>query len=172
MRMIRQRLPEVADMMISCLSERSGLRHLDAAIACRARQSGEQSPQPRHISLRIICQECVTAFPRVVDSAGMHSRRACVVAVLWQLSRALQCLSAFSHVSTLTSSECSFCDVFGFPPSCLPTLAGVAVFSTALATTVQVVRGQGCWGDVVLLWSQQQLACAAKQERGCPPTSS
>ena len=33
--MIRQRHPEVADMMISCLSERSGLLHVDAAVACR-----------------------------------------------------------------------------------------------------------------------------------------
>ena len=33
--MIRQWQPEVADMMISCLYERSGLRHFDAAAACR-----------------------------------------------------------------------------------------------------------------------------------------
>ena len=112
--MIRQRHPEVADMMISCLSERSGLRHLDAAVACREEliRTGYSPPEWRAVST---AQPHFIAdhLPGVVGiPVERWQQRRVVVAVprrsSWQLSRTLQCLSALSCVSTLTSSECSF----------------------------------------------------------------
>ena len=52
-----------------------------------------------------------------------------------------------SSLSMCCSSVLSTC-----PSPCLPVTAGVAVHSTALATTGQVARSQGCWGGVGSLW--------------------
>ena len=70
------------------------------------------------------------------------------------------------------TSESSSCGDFAYFFPCLLNLAGVAVLSTALATTAQVVRGQVCWGGVGSHWSLLQHACAEKREHGSQPTSS
>ena len=62
--------------------------------------------------------------------------------VLCQGSRSRLCQFLLRFGSTPTCSESSSCGDFAFLFPCLLTLAGVAVLSTALATTAQVVRGQ------------------------------
>ena len=52
------------------------------------------------------------------------------------------------------------------PPFALDQAPGVAVFSTPLATTVQLARGQECWGEGASHWKVQLPECAEKQGRG------
>ena len=155
--MIRQRHPEVADMMISCLSERSGLRHLDAAAACREEllRTDYSAPewravstaQPHFIADRLPGVVGIPAEGWQHDASSFTEKRFFESSILPGCSRRA-CVTAVPRRSS-----------GGSPVHC-STLSGVAVLSTALATTVHVVRGQGCWGDVVLLWSQQLLGCA------------
>ena len=46
-----------------------------------------------------------------------------------------------------------------FPFSCLFAAFGMAVYSTPLATTVQLAQQRVCWGAEVGRWSQSQHGC-------------
>ena len=60
-----------------------------------------------------------------------------------------------------------FCSVvFGAPSLSLLTSAGAAVPLTFVATTGQLVCGQGCWDVEGSRWRVQQLASAESQGRG------
>ena len=72
-----------------------------------------------------------------------------------------------SRVSPLSSSVSYSSAAFGFPCPLLLAPAGVAVHSTSLATTVQRVRGLGCWGVEVSLWRALLQGCVAKRELAC-----
>ena len=75
--------------------------------------------------------------------------------VLSLASRSPLCPSPPSTGSSLTCSGSSFLVAFTFLSHCPPASAGVAVHSTALATTAQVARGQGSLGGVASHWSLQ-----------------
>ena len=64
-----------------------------------------------------------------------------------------------------SSGFCSFV-VFGAPSLSLLTSAGAAVDLTFVATTGQLVGGQGCWDVECSRWRVQQLAVAERQGEG------
>ena len=74
--------------------------------------------------------------------------------------------SSLSH-----SASCSFV-ACTWPSPCLPAVAGVAVHSTALATTGQLVRLQGCWGGVGLPLRAPSPGYAVREEHACQRTCS
>ena len=125
-----------------------------ASLPKGANMTRRRAPRSSFVTRRF----CLGALPERVH-CFVHK------VALWRLSQTQKCPPALSGVLTPTSSACFFCGDFAFLFPCLPTLAGVAVHSTALAITVQVVRGQECWGGVVSLWSQQPLGCAVRLER-------
>ena len=61
--------------------------------------------------------------------------------------------------------------VFGAPSLSLLTSAGAAVPLTSVATTGQLVGGQGCWDVEGSRWRVQQLASAERQGGGSQSTS-
>ena len=66
-------------------------------------------------------------------------------------------------LSVCCSSVVSTC-----PSPCLPVTAGVAVHSTALATTGQLARLQGCWGGVGSLSRAPSPGFAEREAHACP----
>ena len=167
LRMIRQRRPEVANTTIRCLSGRSAWRHLDAAAACReelflARYSAPDwsavsTAQPHIIADHLPGVVGIPAEGWQHDASSFTEQcffessilPGCTLAERALLRSqggplaALPCTAV--PVSPLLRFDPNLFRVLflrgvsGSPSSCLPTLAGVAVFSTALATSVQVV---------------------------------
>ena len=157
LRTIHCRHPALADLVRN-LSEPTGFRH-DEAASCREVLCNRGYGAP---GWRVLLTAHSRRFGR-----GMHPRS-------WSRSSWTPCC-----LGSMTSARCSApqggslaalpfaampvspqqrfdSDIFRvllllFP--CLPTLARVAILSTALAITVQVVRGQVCWGGWVSLWS-------------------
>ena len=179
--------------MVRNLSEPCGFRHFDAAASCREVlcNRGYGAPgwrvlptaQPEGLAARVPgvlaiphegWQRDASSFleqlfldsvlPRV-SLMSAHCSAPKEAPLRPSLSQ--QCRSVLNSGSTPTSFVCSCCgaSVFLFP---CPTLAGVAVLSTALAITVQVVLWQVCWGGGVLLWSLRQHAYVMKLELECP----
>ena len=70
--------------------------------------------------------------------------------------------SSRPSLSVCCSSVVSTC-----PSPCLPVTAGVAVHSTALATTGQLARLQGCWG-VGSLSRAPSPGFAEREAHACP----
>ena len=180
-RMIHHRHPEVANTMIR---NRSGRSCLLRGTPCRWLHSTRIGGHCPLLSLKpslTVSLESLASLPKGGNVTRLRALRNSFVTRRCSLGALLESVLCFVHKGEhWRLSLCTVvptCTLRCFDPgafflrrtspssSPLPTLAGVAVHSTALAITVQVVRGQVCWGGVVSLWSQQLHGFAVRLER-------
>ena len=184
LRMIHNRHPEVAATMVRCLSGPTDMPHFAAVASCRVelRTLGCNIPEWEDLPLLFLVH-----WLRGFQVCWPFQRRGGNMTLLWlwsstswklrsslpplQLdgpcsgrkevlslaSRSLLPITP-STGSSLTCSGSSFFVAFTFLSHCPPASAGVAVHSTALATTAQVAPGQGSLGGVASHWSLQWRA--------------
>ena len=127
---------------------------------------GGSSSQPRPWHNVTGPLSCGRVFPRPNKPSSARNRVPCrgCPSLLFPLRSPLG--------SLLSSSASCFFVASGLPSLSLLALAGVAVHSASLATTVQRVRERESWGVGGSLWRAQRHGSAVKPELGTPPISS
>ena len=185
LRMVHQRHPDVAALMVRALFLAEDGRHLQAAESCRLQlfSLGGFVPPTWHAAA-----EARSRFIANVEHFGNETGVPCPWVAVRGIGQCGEFLLPPLHRPTLFSSAaltvfplpftsgltwCSFaffsCVVFVFLFRFRLVLAGVAVLSTSLATTVQRARLLGCLEDVDSRFSLLRHASAAKLRLVSPP---
>ena len=186
LRMIHSRHPGVAATMVRCLVGPTDSRHFSAAALCRAVlwESGFDAPEwealltslPRALAAFIPGALAVPEQGWQHDASLVVEQRVVNIVLVpraspahWAMLRSQGGPLSGLPFTTLPLSPLQRFDSHLFRVlllrrlhHCLPALAGVAVHSTALATTVQVARGQGFLGGAASHWSLLWLGSAAR----------